>query len=115
MESNMNLRATILLGFAGFIAQPAFAQTAAPTASPAPTSMQATFDSLLASGYEIKAVAVMSDATTKEVYPSQTNLPSQVFVTLQKGTSLAVCELASVDLLSMTGSVMADATRCFKH
>jgi hypothetical protein len=79
METNMNLRALMFLGFAGFIAQPAFAQTT-------PTSVQATIDSLLASGYEVKAVNVMSDAAMKEIFPGQT-LTSQVFITLREPPS----------------------------
>jgi hypothetical protein len=94
----------------------AAAQTAAaPTASSPPTSVQAAINDLLAAGYEVKAVDLMSDAATKEVYPTQTNVPSQSFVTLQKGTSIAVCELNTFDWLSMTSSALADVTRCFKH
>jgi hypothetical protein len=52
METNMNLRALMFVGFAGFIAQPALAQ-------PAPATTLVSFDSVLASGYEVKAVTVM--------------------------------------------------------
>ena len=102
----MNLRALMFLGFAGFIAQPAFAQTA-------PATALVSFDSILASGYEVKAVTVMSDAATKEVFSSQT-LSSQVFITLQKGTSIAVCEVATVTLINLDAG-MTDATRCAKR
>ena len=101
----MNLRALMFLGFASFMAQPAFAQTA-------PASVQATTDSLLASGYEVKAVNTMSDAAIKEVFPSQTGIPSQVFITLQKGNSVAVCEMATITWISLDNGNMTDSTRC---
>ncbi len=108
----MNLRALIVLGFAGFIAQPVFAQTAPSTAT-APTTASATMDSLLASGYEVSAVNTLSDAAIKEVFTSQ--VPSQVFITLQKGTSVAVCEMATVSWLNVQDQLMTDATRCNKR
>jgi hypothetical protein len=114
VEANMILRTLIFLGFAGFIGQPALAQTA-PTAAPARITVTATIDSLLASGYEVKAVTVMSDAATKEVYPNQTSLPSQIFVTLQKGDSVAVCEGMTFNWLSLSDSLMTDVTRCFRR
>jgi hypothetical protein len=105
----MNARALMIcLGLAGFIAQPALAQ-------PAPTSVQATFDSLLAAGYEIKAITVMSDATAKEVFPGETITTSQMFITLQKGTSVAVCKNATVTWLTLADINMTDATRCYKR
>jgi hypothetical protein len=104
----MNLRALIFLGLAGFGAQPAFAQTA-------PTTVAASFDSLLAAGYEVKAVNVMSDAAIKEVFAGQPNLTSQVFITLQKGTSVAVCEQATVNWIDLPDAAMTDATRCTKR
>ena len=69
-------------------------------------------DSLLASGYEVKAVSVMSDAATKEVYAGQTGLLSQVFITLQRGSSVAVCETATSLWISLNNGNMTDATRC---
>jgi hypothetical protein len=91
----------------------AAAQTT-PPAPTAPATTQAAINDILASGYEVKAVTILSDAATKEVY-NQASVPSQSFVTLQKGTSIAVCELNTFDWLSMTSTIMADATRCFKH
>ena len=76
---------------------------------------QTSIDSILGAGYEIKAVTVMSDATTKEVYTGQAGLPSQVFITLQKGTSVAVCEGASSSWIWLSDAQMTDATRCFKR
>jgi hypothetical protein len=98
----------LALGLAGFMMQAALAQ-------PAPTSAQATFDSLLAAGYEIKAVTVMSDATAKEVFPGETITTSQMFVTLQKGTSVAVCKNATVTWLTLADVNLTDPTRCYKR
>ena len=111
----MNLRALMFLGFAGFVAQPAFAQTAPTTTQTSPATTQTSIDSILGAGYEIKAVTVLSDATTKEVYTGQAGLPSQVFITLQKGTSVAVCEGASSSWIWLSDAQMTDATRCFKR
>jgi|ERR1700691_1047551 hypothetical protein len=113
MEGIMNFRALAFLGFAAFVAQPALAQTASTNAA-SPTSVQMPIDSLLAIGYEVKAVTVMSDAATKEVFAGQT-LSSQVFVTLQKGSSVAVCELATATWISLADSSMKDTTRCWKR
>jgi hypothetical protein len=103
----MNLRTLAFLGFAVFIVQPALAQTA-------PATAPATFDSLLASGYEVKAVSVMSDAAIKEVFAGQT-LNSQVFITLQKGNSIAVCEVSTSSWINLSDATMTDATRCSKR
>ncbi len=104
----MNLRALMVLGLAGFVAQPAFAQTASTTAA-------ASFDSLLAAGYEVKAVNVMSDAATKEVFTTGGPYPSQIFITLQKGTSVAVCEMATQSWIAVQDALMTDAARCNKR
>jgi hypothetical protein len=65
MEGIMNFRALAFLGFAAFVAQPALAQTASTNAA-SPTSVQVPIDSLLAIGYEVKAVTVMSDQTQQQ-------------------------------------------------
>jgi hypothetical protein len=108
MEMKMKLRALMFLGFAGLIAQPALAQAA-------PNSVQATIDSLLAAGYEVKAVNMMSDAAVKEVFPTANAPGSQLFITLQKGTSVAVCEDATSTWLNLADAQMTDATRCWKR
>ena len=110
----MNMRALMFLGFVGFIAQPALAQTAASTAT-APTTTQVSVDSLQAAGYEIKVVNVMSDAAVKEVFPTGGPYPSQVFITLQKGTSVAVCEMPTANWVLLDNGMMTDATRCNKR
>jgi hypothetical protein len=109
----MNFRALVFLGFAGLLVQPASAQTA-PSATPASANVRATIDSLLASGYEIKAVTVMSDAAIKEMFGGQ-SLTSHVFITLQKGGSIAVCENSTLSWIQLTDSQMMDVTRCWKR
>jgi len=103
----MKLRALIFLCFAGLMTQPASAQTA-------PTTVPVTFDSLAAAGYVVEAVSVLSDNATKEVFAGQ-NLSSQVFVTMQKASSVAVCEFATQTWLTMDNATMKDAARCYKH
>jgi hypothetical protein len=106
----MNLRALMFLGFA-IVAQPVFAQTAT-TNAPTPTTASATADSLLAAGYVIRTVTTLSDAAIKEVFTTGGPFPSQVFITLQKGTSVAVCEMATISWISVDSGNMTDATRC---
>ena len=106
----MDLRALVVLGFA-CVAQPAFAQTAA-TNTPTPTSTATTADSLLAAGYVVRTVTTLSDAAIKEVFTTGGPFPSQVFVTLQKGTSVAVCEMATINWISLDSGNMTDASRC---
>jgi hypothetical protein len=130
----MNWRAlTFGLAFGALIAGPALAQVTipgsgpptppptAPTPSPVPaapsvlTTTQATFDSLVAEGYEIKAVNTVSDAAIKEIWPNQT-LSSQVFISLQKGNSVAVCEMATAAWIGLLENILrADTTRCTKR
>lgn len=114
----MNVRTLMLIGFTALVPQAALAQTPAPAPAPAaptgPTSSQASIDSIMAQGYEIKAVTVLSDAAAKEVFGSAPST-SQIFITLQKGTSIAVCENATSTWLSLSDAQMSDATRCFKR
>jgi hypothetical protein len=113
----MNVRTLMLIGFAALTPQAALAQTpapAAPAAPTGPTSSQASIDGIMAQGYEIKAVTVLSDAAAKEVFGSAPST-SQIFITLQKGTSIAVCENATSTWLSLSDAQMTDATRCFKR
>lgn len=115
----------MLLAAAGLVAFPAWAQ--APTATPpqnapasaapsvpGPTTVDATIDDLLASGYQIKSVDLLPGPELKQLFPNQ-NLPSQVFITLQRGNSAAVCELGTEAWLVLDASSMTDATRCHKR
>jgi hypothetical protein len=113
----MNLRALMGLGLTGLgLMGVGLAALSPPPASaqPAPATTQATFDGVLAAGYEIKAVTVLSDTASKEVF-GQAVTASQIFITLQKGTSVAVCENATSTWLSLADAQMTDATRCYKR
>jgi hypothetical protein len=112
----MNLRTLMVLGFAGFIASPALAQTppaAAPAAGP-PTTTQVSTDSLLAAGYEVKAVTVVTDTALKEMYPGKTT-PAQLLITFQKGNSVAVCQTATASWDNISDATMTNATLCSKR
>lgn len=79
---------------------PAFADTTSPN-----------FDTLLSQGYEIKAANPLSAAATKEIWPDQT-LPPQMIVSLQKGNSIAVCNMAVVSWMYLTAATFASTDRC---
>ena len=87
--------------FVAPFAQPAFA------ADPTPTSL----DSLLANGYEVKAANPLSAAATKEIWTGQ-DLAPQIIVTLQKGSSIAVCNLAVSNWMYLTPATFASTDRC---
>jgi hypothetical protein len=105
----MNVRTLMLLGFAGFLAQPALAQRAS-----AADATHASINNLIASGYEVKAVTVLSESAEKLIFPG-TAPTGQAVVTLQKGSSLAVCGLAAANWLTLTNASLTDTTRCAMH
>jgi hypothetical protein len=105
----MKVGALIFLGVASFIAQSALAQ--APTATTTPL---VSVDSLLAAGYEVKAVTVLSDTAIKELWPNQTS-QTELAITLQKGNSLAVCALSTLGWVTMANSSMTNAVVCSKR
>ena len=76
-------------------------------ADPTPSSL----DSLLANGYEVKVVSPLSAAATKEIWTGQ-DLAPQVIVTLQKGSSVAVCNLALSNWMYLTPATFASTDRC---
>jgi hypothetical protein len=95
----------ILTGVVGMLSQPALAQT--------PASTAATFDSLLQSGYEIKGVNFIPLAQANEIFGA--NAPktaSQTMVTLQKGTSIAVCTVDSLNWALLADVAMTSAATC---
>jgi hypothetical protein len=98
----------ILTGVVGMLSQPALAQT--------PASTTATFDSLLQSGYEIKAVSFIPVAQANEIFGA--NAPktaSTTLVTLQKGTSVAVCTVDSGNWTLLADATMTSANACEKR
>jgi hypothetical protein len=84
------------------VVRPAFAASAA-----------ASFDSLLAGGYEVKATLIVTEDTAKVLWPDKQ--PPQLVVTLQKGTTIAVCEIAVANWLSIADASMANANNCETH
>jgi hypothetical protein len=108
----MKVRALIFLGIAGFIVQTTLAQ-AAPGATT--TTTQVSIDSLLAAGYEVKAVTVLPDTALKEMYPDKSPPPSQVLITFQKGNSVAVCQTATARWDNISDDTMTNATNCSKR
>jgi hypothetical protein len=103
----MKFAAVFSLGLAGLVAQPALAQGQ----TGAPKTTQASIESLLAAGYEIKAITALSDAAIKEIWPGQ-SLQSQLVVTLQKANSVAVCAIATGNWVSLADATMATANLC---
>jgi hypothetical protein len=108
----MILRMLILSLCAG-IAQAASAQTAAPQATnnPAPT---VSLQSLLQGGYDIKAVTAISEFTEMSVWPG-TVPTSPLIITLQKASSIAVCNIATANWTELFDSVLPDTTVCYKR
>jgi hypothetical protein len=108
----MFLRILVLALCAG-IAQGASAQTAAPQATdtPAPT---VSLQSLLQAGYDIKAVTAISSFTEMSVWPGTTPT-SPLIITLQKAGSIAVCNVASANWISLYSTVLPDTTICYKR
>jgi hypothetical protein len=72
------------------------------------------FDSVLAAGYEVKSVMVLTDETAKQMWPGQTT-PPQTLITLQKGSSVAVCTLSAANWNLLADASMANATLCATH
>jgi hypothetical protein len=79
----------------------------ASAADPTSTSLY----SLLAAGYEVKNATPVSAAATKEIWTGQ-YLPPQIIVTLQKANSIAVCNLATINWMSLTATTFASTDRC---
>jgi hypothetical protein len=79
-------------------------------------SVGITFDSLMQTGYEIKAVSFIPISQANEIFGA--NAPktaSLAMVTLQKGSSVAVCTFDSRQWAEMTDPMAADTTACLKR
>lgn len=110
----MKVGALIFLGFAGFITQPALAQTPATTPA-APATTLTSLDGLLASGYEVKAVIELSETAVKALVPAGQTVASQVIVTLQKGSSVATCEVYTANWIQLPDATVSSPTLCSKR
>jgi hypothetical protein len=86
-------------------AHPALAQTK-PITTAAPS-----MDSLLQAGYEIKSVNFIPLAQSKEIFGANV-ASSNTLITLQKGTSVAVCLLNSEGWAILGDSSMTNAVAC---
>ena len=114
----------LLAAFASLalLAGPAWAQAPNP-ATPAPGSPQpaplasapvtTAMSALLAEGYDIRAVTVLSDQVRREIYKAPDVAP-QVMVTLQKGTSVAVCVAAVVNWMNQAQATRDNAALCHR-
>jgi hypothetical protein len=95
------------------LAETASAQTPPPSAAAA-TSPTVSMASLLADGFEIKAVNDISNDEQKTIWPTSPVLP-YLMITLEKGTSIAVCSMAVVNWFSLPESSVTDKTLCHKR
>ena len=95
-----------------FLAEPAWAQT--PAATPAPAAAPgASLASLLAAGFEVKSVIDINNDDQKAIWPTSPVLP-YLLITLQKGSSVAVCTMATANWINLSASTATNATLCHK-
>jgi hypothetical protein len=108
----MFLRILVLALCAG-IAQGASAQTAAPQATDTPAPMVSLL-SLLQAGYDIKAVTAITEFTEMATWPGSTPT-SPLIITLQKASSIAVCNVATQTWVALYSSALSDTANCYKR
>ena len=104
----MKLLVAAFVGFLGIFAQPALAQAEdanAPTVS---------LGSLLSSGYSITSIVVVPVEVEKLMWPSDAPIGT-VLVTLQFGTSIAVCHPSAVGFAYLRDKTMSSDTLCSKR
>lgn len=113
-------RALTAFAFAALAAGPALAQTShaagkAPTQAPAArvAGTNVSLNQLLAAGYQVRAVSVLSDPVRQEIYKSSTVAP-QVMVTLQKAGSVAVCVAAAVNWMNQATVTRENKALCHR-
>lgn len=102
----MKVIAMTVGALAAFAAAPAFADTAAPAATPT-----AALGALLSDGYEVKSVLDVSADEQKAIWPNDATEP-YVMITLQKGASVAVCGLQLVNWYTLNAATLSNATVC---
>ena len=90
---------------------PALAQ---PAPAPAAASNTASAASLFAAGYEVKVINDVSSDEQKAIWPNDPVNP-YIMVTLQKGTSVAVCAMSMANWVSLNEATLASATLCKKN
>lgn len=103
------------------LTSPAWAQSP-PPATPAPLPPQpaavgapvtTAMSALLAEGYDIRAVTILSDPVRREIYKAPDVAP-QVMVTLQKGQSIAVCVAAVVNWMNQAQATRDNKALCHR-
>jgi hypothetical protein len=113
----MSSRIVALIAVAAFASGPAWAQAPAPSApvSPAaPPPGTVSPGSLLADGYEVKAITDISSDEQKVMWPNDTVSP-YIMITLQKGNSVAVCGMSMVNWINLADTSLAAANLCKKR
>ncbi len=116
----MTCRALAAFAVSALLAGPALAQTSH-AAGKAPTQVPATpvaganvsLNQLLAAGYQVRAVNVLSGPVRQEIYKSSTVAP-QVMVTLQKAGSVAVCVAAAVNWMNQATVTRENKALCHR-
>jgi hypothetical protein len=99
----MRIKPLALFAVVAFTTQPVWAQSVA--VSPG---------SLLADGYEIKAINDVSSDEQKVIWPASPVNP-YIMITLQKGVSVAVCALSMANWISIADATLKNAALCTKR
>src|SRR5271154_1454042 len=107
------MRVTFVLALlaAATLAQGASAQPGS-AAAPAPTPT-VSIASLLADGYEVRAVNDLSNDEQKAIWPSSPVSP-YLMITLQKGPSIAVCSLSAAGWIGQSQATLTNTGLCRK-
>jgi hypothetical protein len=96
-------------------AQPAAAASSAqPAAAAPPQTVQVAFDSLRSNGYMITSVMDILSQEQTAMWPNDPATP-YVMITLQKGTSTAVCSMDTYHFLSLDDATMKNVAICYKR
>jgi hypothetical protein len=107
----MRSRILAWTALAALMGGPAWAQAQAPAPAPSATVSPG---SLLADGYEVRAITDISSDEQKVMWPNDTVSP-YVMITLQKGNSVAVCGMSMVNWINLTDTSLAAANLCKKR
>ncbi len=95
------------LGLSCLILQSASAQTK-------PVTTTGTIDSLLQAGYDIKSVNFIPAAQATEIFGANyTATTAETLITLQKGKSVAVCNVDLQHWTQLADATMTDNARCY--
>jgi len=104
----MKAGALVCFGVVAWSANLALAQAPAPAATAAATMSVQT---LLSSGYEVKAVTELSPDAQQQIWPNTAASP-EVMITLQKGQQLAICALSPLSWMNLNQTALDDPHYC---